>query len=548
MVWTDRQLDAALTSVARRHGAIDLATGGTLLRLLDGGRLLRLGYSTGRDYARERLGMPTRALFECLALAQACAGRPILHRAVAAGLVTPAKARAISPVVAEDEPLWTALAITSTLRALRAAVRAAGKEPPAEFEARVLWLRMSPEQQARLDQALALAGEVFGEALLRWQRLGAVARAWLQGHGRRVPEQEGVRGREPVPSRLGASVTEPLRRIRKAEALLDDDPPGSDAPQELDARALRLLGVRRRYDGIFGALALRAVDGRIWAALGYASLEEYCLERLGTPDRAVRERASLERRMGALVDLRRAHESRRLTYSKVLLVAREAHPGNVADLIDRAAGTTWQQTEREMARREDRRNRALGLRCLWAPNGVARTLRRAIRGAEAWSADRGMAVDVGGALALVADHFMKAQPRHRAKRCTPLRRKVLTRALGLCAVPGCSLVAGHAHHVKYRSHGGTDEATNLVGLCGPHHLRAIHHGYLTVEGRAGGRLEWRFATGEVFMTTGGDDVRRVEGERVSEGGRDARWVIRCDVRPPRRGWRSSRAPCRKVWA
>jgi len=94
--------DAALRNVARRHGAIDLATGETLLRLLEGGKLLRLGYSTARDYARERLGMPTRALFECLALAQACAGRPLLRRAVATGLVTPAKARAISPVVAED--------------------------------------------------------------------------------------------------------------------------------------------------------------------------------------------------------------------------------------------------------------------------------------------------------------------------------------------------------------------------------------------------------------------------------------------------------------
>lgn len=548
MDWTAGQLDAALRNVARRHGAIDLATGGTLLRLLDGGRLLRLGYSTARDYARERLGMPTRALFECLALARACAGRSILHRAVAAGLVTPAKARAISPVVAEDERAWTALASASTLRALRAAVRAAGQEPPAEFEARVLWLRMRPEEQARLDAALAAAGEIFGDALPRWQRLGSLARAWLHAHGRRVPEAGGVGGQEPPPGCLGVSVTRQLRTIWKAAALLDDDPPAGDSPLELDARALRLMGVRRRYDGIFGALALGAVQERIWAPLGHGSLEEYCLERLGTPDRAVLERASLERRMCALAPLRVAHESRRLSYAKALLVAREAHPGNVADRIDQAAGTTWQQAEREMARREERRNCALGLRCLWAPAGVARTLRHAICDAEVWSADRGTAVDSGAALALVADHFLETQPRHRPKRCDPLRRKVLTRAGGVCAVPGCSLFARHAHHVTYRSHGGTDEALNLVGLCGPHHLGAIHHGYLTVEGCAGGRLVWRFATGEVFVTTGDDDVRRVEGERVAEGSRDARWVVRCDVPRPRRGRRSSRAPCRKVWA
>jgi hypothetical protein len=99
---------------------------------------------------------------------------------------------------------------------------------------------------------------------------------------------------------------------------------------------------------------------------------------------------------------------------------------------------------------------------------------------------------------------------------TPLRRKVLMRHGGRCAVPGCSRAACHVHHVRLRSRGGTNDLWNEVGLCAWHHLGGIHRGYLTVEGRAGERLVWRFATGEVFITYGEDDVHRAPAETVSE--------------------------------
>jgi hypothetical protein len=48
----------------------------------------------------------------------------------------------------------------------------------------------------------------------------------------------------------------------------------------------------------------------------------------------------------------------------------------------------------------------------------------------------------------------------------------------------------------------------MVRICIPHHLRGIHRGGLTVEGRAGERLTWRFGNGEIWVTHGDDDVRR----------------------------------------
>jgi len=62
-------------------------------------------------------------------------------------------------------------------------------------------------------------------------------------------------------------------------------------------------------------------------------------------------------------------------------------------------------------------------------------------------------------------------------------------------VPGCSRAAAHAHHVRFRSAGGTDEAGNLVALCAAHHLHGVHAGYLRVRGRAPSSLVWELGRG-----------------------------------------------------
>ena len=69
--------------------------------------------------------------------------------------------------------------------------------------------------------------------------------------------------------------------------------------------------------------------------------------------------------------------------------------------------------------------------------------------------------------------------------------------------------------MTFRSQGGSDAATNLAGLCAPHHLRGVHLGYLDVTGRAGERLVWEFATAEAWVTLGDDDVRRAEADPLS---------------------------------
>jgi hypothetical protein len=73
----------------------------------------------------------------------------------------------------------------------------------------------------------------------------------------------------------------------------------------------------------------------------------------------------------------------------------------------------------------------------------------------------------------------------RAKQTVPpaTRRAVLHRDHRRCAVPGCRNARFlDLHHVEPRSEGGTNEADNLITLCGAHH-RAAHRGELDVAGR-----------------------------------------------------------------
>lgn len=83
------------------------------------------------------------------------------------------------------------------------------------------------------------------------------------------------------------------------------------------------------------------------------------------------------------------------------------------------------------------------------------------------------------------DAHTGAKPRSsstRAKQTVPpaLRRAVLRRDRHACVVPGCrQAVFVDVHRRTPRSEGGTNDAENLVTLCGAHH-RALHQGKLAI--------------------------------------------------------------------
>jgi hypothetical protein len=514
------ELDRAAVRIARSRGAIELALGKALARLIDRDGLIQLGYSRQADYARERLGVSPRTLSDWVRLARVLVDRPLLHRAVAAGAVSPKKALTVAPVaIGNDEATWVLAAMRLANVELECAVRAEGAEPATGYGAvESLVLRMTPEQQDKLDAAIALAQEQNGFASERWKYVEYICQEWLGAFGEWQPESarprvaiELPRRREATPAeRSGAAaVVNQLHVI----ALAAEPPEEGAGARALDAYIIQLMDGRRGFDTAFGAILARVSDTAAWTAAGFGSVEEYCRERLGISPRLFRQRVWLEGRMRAHPALRVALASGRLTYSKALIIAKDARPTDIDERIEEATCTTWQQMERESTLREERQNRANGIRRLWGPEDAFLTITDAIASAQAVAVSAGLGrVDSGQALAIIADHFVDVWTAHR--RAPPARRRqeVLMRQGGLCAVPGCSRAAVHEHHIEFRSQGGSDDDSNLLGLCAVHHLRGIHGSSvsnganLMVSGRAGERLEWWFGNGEAWVTLGDDDV------------------------------------------
>jgi len=305
---TARSLDRALVKIARSSGAIEVALGEALARLFDQDGLIKIGYSRRADYSRERLGVPPRTMFGWVRLARALVDRPLLKRAIVAGLVSPRKASIVSPLaVGDDEPLWVGAAMQLSVVELERAVRAEGAEPDSGYGAvGTMILRMAPEHQERLDEALVMAAEQTGFAAARWQCLEIVCQEWLGEFGLWQPDSEepatefpatelDVLGEHELSAAVRASAAAIVKQLDAVE-LVADELREHETAVDLDARIQRLLEGRRAFDVAFGAAAESVVSRNIWPALGYHGVEEYCRERLGVSPRSFRERLWLERR------------------------------------------------------------------------------------------------------------------------------------------------------------------------------------------------------------------------------------------------------------
>jgi len=91
------------------------------------------------------------------------------------------------------------------------------------------------------------------------------------------------------------------------------------------------------------------------------------------------------------------------------------------------------------------------------------------------------------------------------------------------------------HHITFRSRGGPDVVWNEVPLCSPHHLHGIHRGYMTLGGKAGSWLIWRFGTAgeavplEEWETLDDDNVQRLGPNRDPDSEEQARAAARADI-------------------
>ena len=71
--------------------------------------------------------------------------------------------------------------------------------------------------------------------------------------------------------------------------------------------------------------------------------------------------------------------------------------------------------------------------------------------------------------------------------------RVKERAHFVCQNPECGRqnLRMEAHHIHFKSKGGSDELNNGIALCRACHLRLVHAGRVSVE-QVGEALVWRF--------------------------------------------------------
>jgi hypothetical protein len=489
--------ETLLAQCSRVEGALDLAIGDGLAALSIGDRLMSLGFSNLRDYAREVLDVAERTAESMAQLSRELRSRPLLRAAVRAGEVRPRNAQAVLPVAVGDaEAAWVGRARSETVRALDKAVRAvrAGEEDEEWTRFRV---RLSPEDRATVDEALAIAGKLV-PGLTRPQRLEAMAQEYLAEHALEAGDDGGGAaggsfrpdGRDQV-ERRKAELELETDRWSYLEGVADvrapDEGSGFEemrSAREVD-RALRDLAARRAtWDRMLGYCAYMVKRSGLHRVAGFASFEHYCSERLGLAARTVEQRATVEKRIWEVPALRAAREDG-LAYEKVRTLSR-LPAREIPEWIPRARELTCVALRAELEERDEAQMRAARTLRARVPVRIALLLQAAFR---AVRATQGRLLDDGRCLVQVARHFIETWKAH-AKKARTLSQKVRERDLGRCRMPGCSRRAVHAHHVEPRSHGGADTEENLVALCSGHHLRGIHGGYIRVRGRAPDQLVW----------------------------------------------------------
>ena len=91
---------------------------------------------------------------------------------------------------------------------------------------------------------------------------------------------------------------------------------------------------------------------------------------------------------------------------------------------------------------------------------------------------------------------VRAPSRHR--HCAPRRHRARRRRpLAVCFRKDCT-----AHHIRFRSHGGGDQAWNLTPPCDDDHIDGIHTGRIRVTGRAPDQLVWWIGRQPVLVVRG----------------------------------------------
>jgi hypothetical protein len=490
-----------------------------------------LGFVRPGDYARERPGLSGRELCELARVDAALARLPAIDAALGSGRLGWTKARLLCRVATpEDEARWLAAAGRLTAAALAREVRAcdvgsleAGGAEPGDGEPgerAVLRVPAPRHVLSRFGSVKSMLRRVTGEWLPTETCVELVAAEVLSAI--RLDADPGpplarrCRAAGPEPSAAEPAAPDPAAPSPFVAALAA----GLDAatPRELDRRLCRAAKLERGLLARIGPLLLALAGARGHFALGFRSLDAYARERLGLSPRTARALLRIERACAAAPPFADAWRAGRISWCQAqALVPLVLAPGPFhAGWIERAAEVTLRRLEDDVDRAlasgafdpaqlpelPDFADLAdldelpgcpegvqIGARPMgggetdtWVANvpaDVARLFRACLH-----SVQRRLNASPGVALEAMFLHCIdtwRPRPGHRL----PAEHRVFERDGWRCTVPGCTSFRNlHAHHVVFRSAGGSDEDANLTTLCAAHHQRGVHAGVIRISGRA----------------------------------------------------------------
>jgi hypothetical protein len=504
--WMAAQLGTLLRNVTAGYGALDVAIGEGLEALNVGRRAMDLRYSNIGDYAREELGINASTATKMARLARKLRERPLVREAVRQGKLTARKAEVIAPVAVGDQQVkWILIGMGETVRSLNARVKVP-RDPDDEA-----WVNLcadvSPDKMPALDEGLRVAGVILGATATKMQRVHAWAQEFQGAHPAPPDDhaEDVLFTREDDLESFKKLLEEQngqwadLTRVEPLEAPHSND---EIDPWRIDAELKGHLEKRRRWDEVFGRVAMIFKRSCAWEPLGFASFGHYCEEQLGMAERTVLQRIALEYSLGRLPLLRRALREKRISYEQARIIARHAQPEEVQGLIEKAETMTCVALRRDMQENHEQQMCARGTFSVWMTVSVAEVVKAAFRAARA-AAKRWLSA--AQCLIAMAEHFLETWRAH-LKQANTLQRRVRARDKHRCQVPGCSRAAVHAHHIISRSQGGTDDPENLVSLCAAHHLYGIHGGRMRVTGTAPDKLVWTFGLRRSYVAAASNQV------------------------------------------
>ncbi len=346
-------------------------------------------------------------------------------------------------------------------------------------------------------------------------------------------------GPHPLPADVSSRIASVLTRIE--EELPHD-------PFDVDASMRVLVEARHGLDLDLARLLRNFQWLSLARHLGFAGFEPYVEERLGISVRRARFLLQLDRRLIHYPEVARAVREGRIGTVAALLVCRVALEGRTERAwIDRARRRTTARLREEVRWAEREARRSGDREVLPPPRGrlpseldsVTQELRarqtsagdeddgggHAVvgnAGVEAWPTSahprllgetvsvefrlRASAVELweearqrlgaAGGEGLVSDEQVLYEAAlaflltylplwwHEVDNGHPIAVRDRFR----CTVPGCTVRSGSAHHIRFRSRGGSDDPSNLTFPCPVHHLEIIHRGYVRVSGRAPDQL------------------------------------------------------------